>query len=486
MIPQNTSRKKARIRIKGGISVSVPDNLHLLTHYVLLEQEDWFEDEIKFMRLLLKPGMNVIDVGANYGVYALTAAKIIGANGKLWAFEPSSATAAFLKESMELNHADNLTLMQAGLSDRGGQAKMMLHENAEENFVSQDISESGDHEAIELLTLDECAARFDWSNIDFIKMDAEGHESNIIRGGKAFLKAHSPLIMFEIKAGEKLNVELVEEFATLGYSSYKLIPGMNVLVPFDKNKKIDAYQLNLFCCKPDRAETLRQAGFLVREPCQDVKYAGQGSDWIKYLRKFPYAAQLLPHWHGWCEVNRTAGGWGAYQEALNCYAASRKADITVTERFGYLERSYQLLSGLIEAQPSFSRLVSFVRIASEVGERMVAVNILKFVLKGIKPDTSDIAEPFLPVSPGYDVIDPGENMGNWIAAAIIEQWEKLHAFSSYFTGTASLSMLETLKKSGLQSAEMERRRQLIRMRAGLQRAPEPNQLLSREMPDNLN
>ena len=54
-----------------GTKVVVPDSLDLITPYVLLEQGDWFEDEIKFLRGVVQPGATVVDIGANYGVYAL-------------------------------------------------------------------------------------------------------------------------------------------------------------------------------------------------------------------------------------------------------------------------------------------------------------------------------------------------------------------------------------------------------------------------------
>jgi hypothetical protein len=47
------------------------------------------------------------------------------------------------------------------------------------------------------------------------------------------------------------------------YSSYRLVPGLNVLVPLDKDELVDGYLLNLFSCKPDRATKLADRGFLV-------------------------------------------------------------------------------------------------------------------------------------------------------------------------------------------------------------------------------
>jgi protein O-GlcNAc transferase len=69
------------IKIVNDVHVTIPSSLQLMTPYVLHEQGDWFEDEIKFLRTFIKPGMGIIDIGANYGLYTLTIAKIVGDNG---------------------------------------------------------------------------------------------------------------------------------------------------------------------------------------------------------------------------------------------------------------------------------------------------------------------------------------------------------------------------------------------------------------------
>ena len=91
------------LNVRGGVRVCVPADIGSYTPYVLLEQEDWFEDEIRFVRAWLRAGMRVVDVGANYGVYTLTAALRVGAAGRVWAVEPTPQCAAFLRRSHELN-----------------------------------------------------------------------------------------------------------------------------------------------------------------------------------------------------------------------------------------------------------------------------------------------------------------------------------------------------------------------------------------------
>ncbi len=66
-----------------GLWVRVPDSLELITPYVLREQRHWFEKEVNFVKTVLSPGEMVLDIGANYGLYALDIAQIIGKEGHL-------------------------------------------------------------------------------------------------------------------------------------------------------------------------------------------------------------------------------------------------------------------------------------------------------------------------------------------------------------------------------------------------------------------
>ncbi len=74
------------LAIADRVSVVVPDSFDLITPYVLFEQQDWFEDEISFLRRLLQAGEKAIDIGANYGVYTLSMAQAVGPSGTIWAF----------------------------------------------------------------------------------------------------------------------------------------------------------------------------------------------------------------------------------------------------------------------------------------------------------------------------------------------------------------------------------------------------------------
>ncbi len=94
--------------------------------------------------------------------------------------------------------------------------------------------------------------------------------------------------------------------------------------------------------------------------------------------------------------------------------------------------------------------------------------------------------PFLAVSRRFDDIAPGDVFADWCLASVLDQRQRLASFSSYFQDEQALDALEILKRLPFQCAGMERRRQLMRIRFGQQRAPEPTPLLAKQSDDNLN
>src|SRR5579863_2806504 len=145
-----------------GVRIVVPDSLELITPYVLREQQDFFEDELPFVRQLLQEGQNVIDIGANYGTYTLPMARKVGSTGHVWAFEPSSSTAQFLAQGIAANGFANVTLEQKAVSSAPGSAQLTLQVQAEERSIVHGSVPPGDSETVSLVTLDDCMDRYRW------------------------------------------------------------------------------------------------------------------------------------------------------------------------------------------------------------------------------------------------------------------------------------------------------------------------------------
>jgi FkbM family methyltransferase len=462
------------LEIAGGVQIVVPDSLNLLTPYVLFEQRDWFEDEIGFVRRLLRPGQRTIDIGANYGVYALTMAKIVGPTGAVWAFEPASSTAALLAQGVAANNFSQVVVECSAISSACGTARLSLNDNSEFNSLVRDELPTLTTETVPVVTLDDCLIRYGWNDIDFVKIDAEGEEKNIIAGGRRFFTECSPLILYEIKAGADLHLELVQNFARIGFESYRLIPGLDLLVPFDVDSQPDGYLLNLFCCKKDRAALLAEKGLLLdaatitactAEGRFESFYQSHGNDyiWDKQLSTMPYCTLITSLW------GTPAGDNKVIRDALACYAISQDAGLDSFERLRGLEVSIQLLKSLGKEIAQYLRLSTVTRVARDYGSRTVAMSAIKQLLDSISLRRPiDASEPFLAPSKRFDMISPGARVDDWMLAASAEEFERLQSFSSFYMGDISRPRLELIASLGFGSEEMGRRLQLLKARFGAQ------------------
>ena len=74
----------------------------------------------------VKEGNNVIDIGANIGYFTLLFAKLVGPNGKVFAFEPDPTNFSILKKNIEENNYDNVILSQKAISDKTETTKLFL------------------------------------------------------------------------------------------------------------------------------------------------------------------------------------------------------------------------------------------------------------------------------------------------------------------------------------------------------------------------
>jgi FkbM family methyltransferase len=447
-----------------GTQVVVPDSLHLITPYVLREQQDWFEDEIKFLRRILRSGQRVIDIGANYGVYALSMARAVGPQGKVWAFEPASTTAALLAQSIAANGFTQVVLEKCALSSQPGTAQLSLNDNSELNeLIRGSNGAAGPNEEVPLTTLDEALQRHGWNDIAVVKIDAEGEEANILQGGKEFFSRLSPLILYEIKAGATLHLELVAAFSALGYRSYRLVPGLDVLTPFNPDAGADPYLLNLFCCKADRAALLAADGHLV-DKTPEVPTSLLGNHyWNRALANLPYGAQLLPAW----KSSAQADGRGELEAALALFALSNDRTQASGLRFAALEFSFNVLRGLCDKSLRLLRLASLARVAAAYGARHVAVEALgKLATAMLAQQEIDPGEPFLVPAARFDTLPPGGNIADWLLAAVLEELERLGHYSSFYAGPASKQRLDLIRRLGFGNDEMQRRLALVNQRFG--------------------
>lgn len=163
------------------------------------------------MKKEIKKGNVVLDIGANIGYYTLIFAKLVGEEGRVYAFEPDPTNFALLKKNVEINGYKNVVLVQKAVSNKSGRIKLYLSKNNMGDHRIYDSGEDGrQHIEIEAIRLDDYFEHFE-GRIDFIKMDIQGAEGGAIQGMYNLLNKNN-------------NVKIVTEFWPIGLKRFGTDP----------------------------------------------------------------------------------------------------------------------------------------------------------------------------------------------------------------------------------------------------------------------
>jgi FkbM family methyltransferase len=147
------------------------------------------EPELRLIRAYLRVGDHVIDVGANVGDTALTAALEVGSEGHVWAIEAHPRTFSFLLGNIALNEARNVTALNAAAAYEPGRVSFSDDRRDDMNRVG------GRGVNVQALRLDDLVPYR--GRINLLKIDVEGYEIQVLRGAPDIL-ARTCCVVFEV------------------------------------------------------------------------------------------------------------------------------------------------------------------------------------------------------------------------------------------------------------------------------------------------
>ena len=155
--------------------------------------------EIRAVSKLIAPNAHCWDIGANVGFYTCLFAKLAPA-GQVHAFEPGSGSYVRLQHNVMMNHFPNVTLHRSALSSQEGEA--LLHarnpELCEGTACLEGFAEDQSHtESVRTTTMN--ALRQSLGTPEFIKMDVEGHQLEVLRGANELLAISKPTLFVEMQ-----------------------------------------------------------------------------------------------------------------------------------------------------------------------------------------------------------------------------------------------------------------------------------------------
>jgi FkbM family methyltransferase len=148
---------------------------------------------------VVRPGAVVWDIGAHIGFFTILASQRAGSSGHVHAFEPMPRNRERLEKTIQLNHAANVSVHGVAVSGTDGFA--LLHAHATTAMWTL-VAERGERDGVSVVckTIDTLAS--DLGDPAVIKVDVEGAELDVLRGGLATIARSTPTLVVEFAVPE--------------------------------------------------------------------------------------------------------------------------------------------------------------------------------------------------------------------------------------------------------------------------------------------
>lgn len=214
------------VRLSTGVRMRVDlgDRVQRLMAYRMYERR-----ELDLVRALLRPGDTFVDCGAHVGYYTLHAARAVGTQGQVHAFEPAPANVARLRENVALNGARNLIVHEAAVSAASGRTVFQLVDEQGETGWGSLMLAPGEktraHE-VDVVALDDVLDQM--QRVALMKLDVQGSELDALRGAARLLDRDKPHVLCEVveawwgPSQTTTTKDLFAFMASHGYRAYGL------------------------------------------------------------------------------------------------------------------------------------------------------------------------------------------------------------------------------------------------------------------------
>jgi len=193
-------------------------------------------DKTDFINAHCKAGDTVIDIGAHMGIFSFFLAKQVGPTGKVYSFEPAANTFNVLTQTIKYNNLQGTVhTRQQAVSDTTGELSFYIYNNSSisnANSISEQNADSGAKEVtVACISLDDLYNKENIQNLTLIKIDAEGAELDILKGGRRLITAFHPYITLEVhpKSFTDAQQTMTELYQTIVGYGYKVLMNNKIL-----------------------------------------------------------------------------------------------------------------------------------------------------------------------------------------------------------------------------------------------------------------
>lgn len=181
----------------------------------------------KQFAILINDGDCVLDVGANIGFHTMYFAELAGNTGKIFAFEPIPVNFLALKQNLSLNGFGQITAEEIALGNETNTIKIHIDPGLKNPGAYTLLSHGKANTYITCVKGDEYLDNKKIDHVDFIKIDVEGYEYEVLKGLKKTIAHSRPIVNFEYDRNYQLRqnedpAAVFNFFADLNYTFYQV------------------------------------------------------------------------------------------------------------------------------------------------------------------------------------------------------------------------------------------------------------------------
>ena len=163
----------------------------------------------------------VYDIGANVGYFSLLAAVLTGPQGQVVAFEPLPRNVDFLKKHIEINCLNNIKVIEAAVADQDGSSTFKLGASTAMGHLG-----AGGELEVTLVSLDSLINQGDVKPPDFIKIDVEGAEFEVLQGAQTLIAQYHPTLFLDTH-GRDAHQRVIQFLSDRGYQ-FEILDGKSL------------------------------------------------------------------------------------------------------------------------------------------------------------------------------------------------------------------------------------------------------------------
>ena len=200
---------------------------------------------------IVKPGMQVFDIGSNCGWYTLLMARCVGPEGKVYAFDIVPSLVRLLQKNLELNHLSNVVVTRSALGNQNTVVDFYDDQLSGTANLSDQLVKNKQLDSVPMIRFDDFVQSNQIQRIDFIKCDIDGAEGLFLEGAQQAMMKTPQMIMEIFDQAQRVfhssGEELINKLRSYGYQLKNIDQKLKELTAADA---VHYSSINALCIRP--------------------------------------------------------------------------------------------------------------------------------------------------------------------------------------------------------------------------------------------